>query len=150
MEITMNHITTCIVDKAIRWAEGQLDSTEYTTLCYKFLEDAYEFGNGIILDGKGTTAMEAAAAYGISAGEPPRGSYVFYDCSGPIDGKEKNYGHIGLALGDGKVIHAWDKVRVDGVYEIEKLQPAPGWTSPVYLGWASPELILVGMKLNIG
>jgi len=136
------------IDGAIHWALGQLGSDEYKFLCYGFLEDAYELGNGIILDGKGSSAKEASDAYGCQQGNPPRGSYVFFDCTGPIRGETKNWGHIGLALGDGRVIHAWGIVRVDTIAEMEKLDDSPGWSAPQYIGWAPAEQILIGMKVK--
>jgi len=134
------------IEGAVRWAMQQVGSETYATLCYGFLEDAYELGNGIILDGKGCTAREAAEAYGWQSGEAPKGSYVFFDCTGPIRGDVRSWGHIGLSLGDGRIIHAWDVVRVDTLDDMEKLPPTPGWTVPVYLGWAPAEQILQGMK----
>jgi cell wall-associated NlpC family hydrolase len=140
--------TSICVEGAITWALAHVGSNAYAYLCYGFLEDAYELGNHIVLDGKGTTAREAADAYQARPGEPPRGSYVFFNCSGPIEGVEKNYGHIGLALGDGRMVHAWGVVRVDAIAEVENLPGAPGWTNPEYLGWAPPELILEGMRIE--
>ena len=135
-----------IIDGAIRWALEHLGSQDYPFLCYGFLEDAYELGNQIELDGKGSTAKEAADAYGALPGPPRKGSYVFYDCSGAFNGDFRNWGHIGLALGDGCVVHAWDgTVRIDTLDAIERLS-LPGWTPPHYLGYAPPELILQGMK----
>ena len=138
------------IEGAIRWAMERLGSTKYAFMCYGFLEDAYEFGNGIVLDGQGRSAKEAADAYGAQRDPeiPPRGAYVFYDCWGAIDGDSRNWGHIGLSLGDGQVVHAWDKVRVDGYRDIESLDAAPGWTKPSYLGWAPAEDILQGMTVS--
>lgn len=141
--------TAAYIEAAITWANERLGSTDYKFLCYGFLEDAYEHANGILLDGKGTSAREAADAYGPQPGDPPRGSYVFFDCQGSIEGVEKNYGHIGLALGEGKIVHAWDVVRIDTITEVEQLDPAPGWTKPAYLGWAPAEQILIGAKINL-
>jgi hypothetical protein len=53
-----------------------------------------------------------------------------------------------LALGDGRVIHAWGIVRVDNIADMEKLDDTPDWTSPRYLGWAPAEQILIGMKVK--
>ncbi len=138
------------IEGAIRWALDRLGSTEYAFKCYGFLEDAYELGNNIVLDGQGSTAKEAADAYGARRDPdvPPRGAYVFYDCWGAIEGELRNWGHIGLSLGDGQVIHAWDKVRVDGYRAIESLNAAPGWTKPSYIGWAPAEEILRGMSVS--
>jgi cell wall-associated NlpC family hydrolase len=145
----MSARTLAYIEAAIAWANDHLGSTEYKFLCYGFLEDAYEKANGILLDGKGTNACEAASAYGVRAGDPTRGSYVFFHCRGSIDGVEKDYGHIGLALGDGRVIHAWDQVRIDEIPQIEQLEPAPGWTQPAYLGWAPADQILTGARINL-
>lgn len=43
------------VEGAIAWALGKVGVTDYTALCYAFVEDAYELGNGIVLDGLGRT-----------------------------------------------------------------------------------------------
>jgi hypothetical protein len=50
----MDAKTDTYVDCAIRWAMEALDSTEYQTLCLKFVEDAYEISNDIELDGYST------------------------------------------------------------------------------------------------
>lgn len=136
-----------IVERALRWALDHLGSADYPGLCYAFCEDAYELGAQIILDGQGTTAREAADAYGVQAQSPaPRGSYVFYDCAGPVEGVARNWGHMGLSLGDGRIVHAWGIVRVDEIRAVEALEPPPGWSRPRYLGWAPVERILVGMQ----
>ncbi|MFS0714814.1 hypothetical protein ABC195_13115 [Microbacterium sp. 2P01SA-2] len=45
-----------------------------------------------------------------------------------IDDVSARAGHVGLSLGDGLVIHAWDRVRIDDHRRLEALRPAPGWT----------------------
>jgi hypothetical protein len=138
------------IEGAVRWAMERFGSTGYAFKCYAFLEDAYEFGNGIVLDGQGCTAKEAADAYAARRDPdvPPRGAYVFYDCWGTIRDDYRNWGHIGLSLGDGQVIHAWDKVRVDDYLDVEALEAAPGWTKPSYIGWAPASEILRGMTVG--
>jgi hypothetical protein len=79
-------------------------------------------------------------------GVPERGDYVFCDCLGTIDGERQDWGHIGISLGEGLVVHAWDEVRIDGYLEIEQLERAPGWASPSYLGWTPVAEVLRGMK----
>jgi hypothetical protein len=135
-----------IVDGAVRWAMDRLGDPDYAFRCYAFVEDAYELGNGIWLDGQGTTAKEAAEAYraGDRSGAPPKGSYVCYDCWGSIEGERRNWGHIGLSTGDGRVIHAWGEVRVDGYLTLQDLE-APGWSRPEYVGWVPASVILKGM-----
>lgn len=135
---------------AIAWALDKLGVTNYAGLCYAFVEDAYEFGNGIVLDGQGCTAKEAADAYGAadSSGQPPTGAYVFYNCLGTLNGEHRNWGHVGLSLGDGRVIHAWDRVRIDDLRDVEELAPAPGFERPQYIGWTPVERILQGMTVG--
>ena len=146
--------TATIITSALLWAQDHLGSKDYQGKCYAFCEDAYELGGKIILDGQGCTAKEAAQAYlarmsaSVSAAEsvPPVGAYVFYDCAGPLNGVFKDWGHMGLSLGDGRVIHAWDTVRTDDLHAVEQLAPPPGWSRPHYTGWASPEVVLVGVR----
>lgn len=142
----MDNRDNIYVTNAIAWARGQLDSPEYATLCLKFVEDAYEIANGIVLDGY-SYAKESAEAWSadMQTGEPPAGSYVFYDCSGTIGGEHRNWGHVGLATGAGQVIHGWDRVRLDHYLEIEKLNGGSGWTRPQYLGWVPVSRVMKGM-----
>lgn len=143
---------TVYAERAVRWALEQIGSTCYPALCYAFCEDAYELGGGIILDGQGRTGKEAADYYVPLAKTdaedcPPAGSYVFFDCFGSLNGEYKNWGHMGLSLGDGRMVHSWDGVvRVDEIQTVVCLPAIPGWTLPVYLGWCPPAVVLVGMK----
>lgn len=135
------------IENALQWAREQLGSGAYRFLCLSFVEDAYEEGNAIEIFG-GDSAKESAELYGVqsSSSVPPRGAFVFYDCSGPLDGVEKNWGHVGLSCGDGNVIHAWDQVREGNYLAVEQLEGAPGWTHPKYIGWVSAERILQGHR----
>lgn len=138
------------IENAIKWAREQLGSRAYASLCLAFVEDAYEEGNGIEIFG-GSSAKESADQYEVqpSSSIPPRGAFVFYDCSGPLNGMEKNWGHVGLSYGDGKVIHGWDQVREDAYRAVEQLPVPPGWTNPRYIGWVSVERILQGHRQNV-
>jgi hypothetical protein len=80
------------IENAIHWARQQLRSKAYAFLCLSFLEDAYEEGNGIEIFG-GESATESAELYGVQTVLPiPEGAFVFYACSGPFDGVERNRG----------------------------------------------------------
>ena len=52
-----------------------------------------------------------------------------------------NWGHCGVSLGDGEVIHAWDIVRIDDYLAIENLTSLTG-NHPKYLGWVALERVL--------
>jgi cell wall-associated NlpC family hydrolase len=111
------------------------------------VEDAYERPNGIEIFG-GESAADSAARYGTTPYDPmtppPAGAFVFYACGGPVDGIQRDWGHVGLALGDGRLVHAWDEVRVDDAREVERLRPIAAWTAPRIVGWTAPERILEG------
>jgi cell wall-associated NlpC family hydrolase len=76
----------------------------------------------------------------------PPGAFVFYPVRGPIDGQERDRGHVGLSLGDGRIVHAWDAVRVDRVMAVPQLRLAGGWRAPRLVGWAPVERVLVGHR----
>ncbi len=135
------------IENAINWAKGKIGLYEYPFKCLAFVEDAYEESNNIEIFG-GSSAKESAEKYEAfkNTGFPPLGAFVFFDASGTLFGEYKNYGHVGLHIGNGDLIHAWDKIRVDNYLKIEELLPAPGWTSPGFLGWSPVERIFLGYR----
>jgi len=136
-----------VAARAVAWATAQHGNPDYTLRCLAFVEDAYERSNAIELRGA-ASAAESAALYALRpydrATPPPAGAYVFYTCGGPVDGVQRDWGHVGLAVGDGSVVHAWDVVRIDDAEVVTVLQPAPGWSAPRLMGWASPTDVLRG------
>ena len=66
---------------------------------------------------------------------------MFYDCLCPSENGPVNWGHCGISLGDGRVIHAWDMVRINDYLAIEKLTALTG-DHPKYLGWVALERVL--------
>ncbi len=132
---------------ATRWAQEHLGSMDYPFLCLAFVEDAYEESNHVEIFG-GSSAQESADEYGAvqNQGEPSLGLFVFYACAGPVGDEIKDWGHVGLCVGEGKVIHAWDKVRIDHYLDVQNLTPAHDWTQPEYLGWTPIERIFVGYR----
>jgi hypothetical protein len=141
----MSDLPTVYVQNAIAWAQAHLGSREYTTRCLAFVEDAYEFSNQIEVFG-GDCAKESADQYEAwrNTQTPPAGAFVFYDCFGPLRDTHRNWGHVGLAIGEGQVIHAWDCVRADGYLDVEEMAAPPGWTKPKYIGWAPVDRIVLG------
>lgn len=131
------------VENAIQWAKERVGLKEYRFRCLAFVEDAYEQSNSIEIFG-GSTAKESADEYNAEkrTGLPEPGAFVFYDSSGTLDDEYKNWGHVGLHVGGGVVIHAWNRIRSDDYLEIESLMPAPGWTKLQCIGWAPVERIL--------
>ena len=120
------------VTKAIAWAEEMIGNGGYTYDCQTFVGDTYR-KTGTSPVGH-TCAKAAADALDAkdSSGTPLRGAYVFYDWSGTLKGVYKNWGHVGLSIGDGKIIHA------SGTNPVEKSQyDEIGLT---YIGWAYPSV----------
>ena len=132
-----------LTENMIRWAKTRLGSTKYAGWCLSFIEDSLEKSNGIEIFG-GNSAKESAMLYadGMRQGIPERGAFVFYDCicqgpDGPV-----NWGHCGISLGDGKLIHAWDTVRIDDFREIETMTALSG-DHPQYIGWVPVDRVLM-------
>ncbi len=131
-----------LIENMIRWAEDRLGETQYAGWCLSFIEDALEIPNGIEIFG-GDSAKESAVLYAdaMREGEPERGAFVFYDCICMSEQGPVNWGHCGIALGNGDVIHAWDVVRIDHYQEIERMTALSG-DRPRYIGWVSLERVL--------
>lgn len=136
----MNDKTT--IENMIRWAEDRLGEAKYAGWCLSFIEDALEIPNNIEIFG-GDSAKESAELYAdtMQTGEPMRGAFVFYDCLCPGEDGPVNCGHCGIGLGDGNVIHAWDKVRIDDYRDIERMAALTG-DHPRYIGWVPAERVL--------
>ncbi len=126
----------------IAWAESMLGSAKYTGWCLYFIEDALEKSNGLEIFG-GDCARASCVLYSdaLKGGIPEKGTFVFYDCMCMSENGPVNWGHCGICIGDGRVIHAWDKVRTDGYLEIEQLTALSG-DRPVYTGWVPLERVL--------
>lgn len=136
------------IENAVEWALANQHRIDYGFKCLAFVEDAFEQSNAIEMFG-GSTAAESAEMYGVTgAATPPKGAFVFYDAHGPspIDGVAKNWGHVGLCVGDGKVIHTWDRIRIDDYRHLEELGALPGWSPLRYRGWTPPEVFLDGHR----
>jgi len=126
----------------IGWAEARIGESRYAGWCLSFIEDALEVGNGIEIFG-GDSAKESAELYAdaMRQGEPERGAFVFYDCLCPSEDGPVNWGHCGIGLGNGNVIHAWDRVRIDPYLDIERMTALTG-DHPRYIGWVPIERVL--------
>jgi NlpC/P60 family len=140
---------TAIANAGARWALDRIGDRSYAGRCLSFVEDAIERPNDMEIFG-GSTAQESADQYGPKpyrpTAPPAAGSLVFYSCEGPAEGAWRNWGHVGMALGDGRVVHAWDEVRVDGAADLEALPPRPGWSSARLIGWVPLTRVLHGHR----
>jgi len=135
------------IANAIRWAQERVGATDYAGRCLAFVEDAYEQSNHVEIFG-GSSAQESADEYGASLnrGEPPIGAFVFYACAGPVGDEIKHWGHVGLCIGEGRVIHAAKTVRIDHYLDVQNLTLASGWSQPQFIGWSPIERIFAGYR----
>ena len=131
-----------LIENMIYWAIEKLGDSSYTGWCLSFIEDALELSNNIEIFG-GASAKESCELYydAIQTGLPERGAFVFYDCLCPCVEGLVNWGHCGISLGDGKIIHAWDVVRMDDYLQVERLVSAAG-EHPSYIGWVPLKRVL--------
>jgi cell wall-associated NlpC family hydrolase len=135
------------VERALAWALARCGASAYAGRCLAFVEDAYERANGIEVYG-GASAAESAQIYGTQplTGVPPRGALVFFTWRGEIAGVVEDWGHVGISLGDGALVHAWDVVRIDPIEAIAHLPSASGWAAPSPLGWTPVARLLAGSR----
>lgn len=63
-----------------------------------------------------------------------------------IRGVRRDWGHVGLSVGDGRIIHAWDRVRIDDLSSLPALTPAAGWDPFSATGWTPLHRILEGSR----
>jgi hypothetical protein len=142
-------VETCWAN-AVAWAIARDGSTAYATRCLAFVEDAIERSNGLEMFG-GDDAAESSRFYGAASntGAPPPHSLVFYQSVGELYGERRDWGHVGLSVGNGAVVHAWDRVRVDDHRAIEALTPAPGWEQLRWVGWAPLTRALEGARPRV-
>ena len=131
-----------MIENMISWAESRMGDTRYAGWCLSFIEDALEISNRIEIFG-GDSAKASAGLYADAMRKdvPERGAFVFYDCLCPGVEGPVNWGHCGIGLGNGNVIHAWDRVRIDGYADIERMTARSG-DHPRYIGWVPLERVL--------
>lgn len=128
-------------ENMIQWATEHLGRQEYIGWCLSFVEDAIEESNGIEIFG-GDSAKESCLLYrdALRTDPPECGSVVFYDCLCHTPEGVMDWGHCGIALEDGSVIHAWNRIRIDNYLAIEELSSYG--EHPKYLGWVPLTRIL--------
>lgn len=127
------------IDWAENWKENNMGSIDYNEECLRFVQDAYEKGAGLPLYryAYATLAGEKTKAKENKYEKIPRGALVYFDWTGEVEGEIRNWGHVGLALGEGQMIHAHGTVKKGS---IEKLNKIKGYD---YIGWAWPDFIKI-------
>jgi hypothetical protein len=131
-----------LIDNMINWAKNEIDTPKYAGWCLSFIEDALEISNNIEIFG-GDCAKESSEMYkdALQIDIPERGAFVFYDCMCQSEEGLVNWGHCGICIGNGDIIHAWDVVRIDNYLKIEELTALSG-DHPKYIGWVPISRVL--------
>jgi len=111
---------------AVEWALSKLGDPSYHMWCLRFVANAYGASKaGFYSAQVAANALRPRdAAKGVAGA--PAGSLVFFRWVDPNSGE--SLGHIGISLGDGRMVHASRTVRAEA--------PDAYWRSR-YLGWAS-------------
>lgn len=107
---------------ALEWAQSQRGSKIWSWHCQRFVEEAYGTRQRF------KTAASAARALKLtrsSVTNAPRGALIYF----AADTVNRRFGHVGISLGDGRMISALDRVRVSNVAR-------SGYWRSRYLGWA--------------
>lgn len=94
-------------------------SHEYDNYCQRFVRVCYEAAG---IYAQAASAKEACEKWKISdnMNNIPRGAAVYYKGSG-------EYGHVGIATGNGNIIHAANGVKVEGLEYCDKKYVFIGW-----------------------
>ena len=111
---------------AVAWTQTQVGSARWTGKCERFVEVAYGARTGY------ANAAVAARRIGLRSGpiaSVPRGALIYFRPNCP--GATGKAGHVGIALGGGRMISAL------GVVKITDLNKSSPWTT-AYTGWAYP------------
>lgn len=134
--------TEKIIENMIRWAKRETGNREYAGQYLSFINDALEKSGGSAVF-VGNSANDSSESYSsaLRFGAPERGALVFYDCLYRGENAPANYGHCGIALDGGAVIHALNDVRIDNYLAIEKLTSRNG-DHLRYIGWVEIDRLL--------
>jgi|LDZT01.1.fsa_nt_gi lysozyme len=118
-------------EETISWAEERKNRSDWDRLCMRFVANAFEEVEG--KEAGGNADDLAKKLYRFDQ-EPdgwhnaPRGAVIFFDRDG-----DNVYGHVGICLGNGTLIHAYGTVQETTV-EWAIAKPDVGR----YLGWSYP------------
>lgn len=134
------------IEEAISWANNEIGNDEWTNLCLKFVSLAYGLGANVNAKTTGwdwpNDAINELGTkfYSIdNCGNPPRGALIFFSGQGRHPKTKINYekyGHIGIYLGDGEVIHAYETVKIQNIIGAKGIEGEEFIDS--YIGWAYP------------
>ena len=122
-------------DRAVSWALAQVGRGDYDYWCLKFSLDAYRIGAGRTVPSAGWARQwwdQRPAQQRRGDASPPKGALVFWNWTGTVDGINRNWGHVGVSLGDGRVVSSrFSTGRGVHVFRLSDARSN-------YLGWIMP------------
>lgn len=111
-------------EQAVAWALSRVGQQAYIGACEKFVENAY--GADLVFGSAWKAAQETMTRAGGSLADAPRGAPVYFRPHSSND----NYGHVGIALGDGRFVSAlYSGIAIQG--------PSQYWNN-LYAGYGAP------------
>lgn len=120
-------------ERAVNWALAQQGSRTYDYWCLKFVADAYRYGAGTSSGTAGWAKQYWDQHYSSqhrgSGQYAPRGALVFWSWAGTLDGVYRDWGHVALSLGDGRVVTSLAR-NVPGVHIMNIGTNSLGWIMP--------------------
>lgn len=123
-------ITLEEANAAANWARSQVGSTAYHTRCPQFVRDCFYYGAGYSywsVDGNARTLADRWMVCN-SDSNIPIGALVFYDYITDLGEGLRNYGHVGIYVGDGQVVSALKTVTIHGIHSLNNCN---------YIGWGT-------------
>lgn len=95
------------VEKAIKKAKSLIGSHNYDNYCQRFVRICYEAAG---IYGSAESAVAACKKWKVSGSKSniPVGAAVYYS-------NNNQYGHVGIYIGNNKIIHAWSGVQITSI-----------------------------------
>lgn len=137
------------VEKAINLARSQDGKEDWKGYCLGFVGQAFGQESTGWLSPVDAIEKLGDRFYPVEKCQnPPRGALIFFSAKGKWCGASygcidlADYGHIGIYLGHGEVLHAYGRVRTQTLTAVEQLATTDSkgnksWIDS-YIGWAYP------------
>ena len=128
--------STSAVDAAVNWALSKQGVTSYDYWCLKFSLDAYRIGANVPKTSADFARLwwdQRPTAQHRGDFNAPKGALVFWSAWLTLDGIYRDWGHVAISLGDGRVVTTYGPDGVRGVH-IMNINVGSGR----YLGWIMP------------
>lgn len=126
--------SSTVADRAVAWALARQGDRSYDYWCLRFVVHAYSAAGRPIPSAEWAKQWWDQRPSAQRRGDlnPPKGALVFWSWVGTLDGVTRDWGHVGISLGDGRVVSS--KFRTGSGVHVFRLADARA----SYLGWIMP------------